>query len=239
MTNPAGPARRQPPARPRGRSAASRTVDIPTRERMLDVALEAFSELGYDGASTRGIATRAGVNQGMIPYYFGSKEALWREAVDRAFAELRGELDPLVAAEAGGDERERAEQMIRSLVRFVARRPAFVRLMSDEGKRDGPRMRWIVDHHVRPLFEATRQVELPATRSNGIGDRVDPFHVYYILVGAATQIFHQAPECRRLTGKDPTDEAVARAHADALVALFAPGPETTRPQRPKPRRTKS
>lgn len=222
------------------RSAASphKGDDLPTRERMLDVALEAFSEQGYDGASTRSIAARAGVNQGMIPYYFGSKEALWREAVDRAFAELRGELDPLLEGEAG-DDRRRAERMIRSLVGFVARRPAFVRLMSDEGKRNGPRMRWIVDRHVRPLFEATRRVGMPAARKGGTGGGVDPLHLYYILVGAATQIFHQGPECKRLTGKDPTDPEVARAHADALVALFAPAPETTRSRQPKARRTKS
>jgi AcrR family transcriptional regulator len=188
---------------------------------MLDVALEAFSELGYDGASTRAIASRAGVNQGMIPYYFGSKEALWREAVDRAFAELRAALDPVIADASAGSDRERLARLIRSLVGFVARRPAFVRLMSEEGKREGPRMRWIVDRHVKPLFDLTQ--ELGRDLRGPLG-AFEPLH-FYIMVGAVTQVFHQAPECLRLTGLDPTDEATARAHADALVALFAPGSE--------------
>ncbi len=36
----------------------------------------AFAEFGYAGASMRGIARDAGVNQAMIAYYFGSKEGL-------------------------------------------------------------------------------------------------------------------------------------------------------------------
>ena len=78
-----------------------------TRDHILDVALEAFSELGFDGASTRTIAARVGVNQGLIPYYFGTKETLWREAVDRAFSELRSGVGDLeIGDEALGDVAE-------------------------------------------------------------------------------------------------------------------------------------
>ena len=69
--------------------------ETPTRDHILAVALEAFSELGFDGASTRTIAARAGVNQGLIPYYFGTKETLWREAVDRASEREDDEAPPL------------------------------------------------------------------------------------------------------------------------------------------------
>jgi len=201
-----------------------------TRERILDVALEAFAELGYDGASTRAIAGRAGVNQGLIPYYFGSKEALWREAVDRAFTELRGEFAPALEEVAEGDVPERIELLIRRLVRFLARRPEFARLMSDEGKRDGPRMRWIVDRHVRPLFETTSALARRAGEVSALPAGLDPLHLHYILVGAVSQLFAVAPECRRLTGRDPADEAIVEAHADALVALFV---------RDRPRRKRS
>jgi AcrR family transcriptional regulator len=192
-----------------------------TRERLLDVALMAFAELGFDGASTRIIAARAGVNQGLIPYYFGTKEALWREAVDRAFAALRAVFAQVQAEPL--EDAERLERLIRRFVRFVARRPEFARLMSEEGKRDGPRMRWIVDRHVRPLFEATQGL---ARGSRGLARPASAggaaIH-YYILVGAATQLFHQGPEFRRLTGLDPADDALIEAHADALVAIFVHG----------------
>jgi TetR/AcrR family transcriptional regulator len=204
-------------------ASSRQSQDASTRERMLDAALDAFAELGYDGASTRAIAGRAGVNQGLIPYYFGTKEALWREAVDRAFAEMTRELGDVFADEPP-PPRERLERLIRGAVRFVGRRPAFVQLMSDEGKREGPRMRWIVDRHVRPTFESLCEVVNEAASASRLPQGLDPMHLYYIFVGAATQLFHQSAECRRLTGQDPTDEAVIQAHADALVALFVAPP---------------
>jgi AcrR family transcriptional regulator len=46
------------------------------REHILIVAEELFGEKGFDGASVRDIAQKAGVNLAMISYYFGSKEKL-------------------------------------------------------------------------------------------------------------------------------------------------------------------
>ncbi len=194
--------------------------DESTRERMLDAAMHAFSDQGFDGTSTREIAARAGVNQGLIPYYFGSKEALWKEAVDRAFAALRRGLDLADEETEGPDDREQVELRIRGLVHFVARNPEFVRIMQEEGKRDGPRMRWLIDRHVRPIYETTIRLIGRARESAHLPEHIDPLHFHYILVGAATLIFHQAPECRRLTGHDPCDPEVAEAHADAVVALM-------------------
>ena len=194
--------------------------DASTRERILDVALDCFASLGFDGASTRTIATGAGVNQGLIPYYFGTKDALWREAVDLAFARLREGMGEL-GAEAGhlGD-RERLAVLIRRYVHFVAKHPEFVRLMHEEGKRESDRMDWLVERHVRPLYEALTSLFLRADGVGRLPAHMDPLHFYYVYVGAVGALFHQAPECRRLTGRDPSDPAVVEAHADALVQLF-------------------
>ena len=53
-----------------------------TRRRILDAALEVFAAEGYEGASTRLLAERAGVNLPAIQYYFGSKEGLYRAVID-------------------------------------------------------------------------------------------------------------------------------------------------------------
>ncbi len=191
-----------------------------TRERILDAALAAFSEHGFDGATTRAIATRAGVNLGLIPYYFEGKEGLWREAVDRAFGDLRRGLADVLGDTSAGNDRERAALLIRGYVRFVAAHPEFVRLMHEEGKRDSRRMRWLVDRHVRPLFEATCNLIEQGERISRLPAGVDPLHFYYILAGSVGILFHQAPECRRLTGVDPRQDVVVEAHADALVHLL-------------------
>src|SRR5256885_10728361 len=64
-------------------------TDASSRERILTAALQVFSDRGFDGARTRDIADRASANLGLIKYYFGDKEALWKAAVTRAFEELQ------------------------------------------------------------------------------------------------------------------------------------------------------
>lgn len=198
-----------------------------TRELIVQAALRAFTEKGFDGSSAREIAARAGVNHGLIPYYFGTKEKLWQAAVDLAFGDMAAATRDLLADPAVVDDRERAARMIRAHIHFVARHPEFVRLMYEEGKRRGPRMRWIVDRHVKPLYDAiTSLLERGGARGGPTPD-VAPVHFFYILAGAAGLIFHQAEECRRVTGIDPFDPQVVDEHARIVETLLL-GPDPTR-----------
>ncbi len=188
------------------------------REKILDAALSVFSNRGFDGATTREIAAQAGVNLGLIKYYFDTKEKLWRAMVDRVHQELNAVVAGMETAQL--DDRARMEHMIRAIVRFCATKPAFIRVMNDECKRRGPRMRWVVDRHGKQMFAVTKEI-LEHARQRGLIPDVAPLHLYYMFIGAIGMIFSQAPECKRLTGVDPTgDEATINAHADAVIALF-------------------
>jgi AcrR family transcriptional regulator len=189
-----------------------------TRDRILDAALSIFAQHGFDGTTTRDIAARAGTNLGLLQYYFGGKEKLWRAAVDQVFAELGVALGRVAPAEI--ETPEQLAEIIRVCVRFVAANPHFVRLMNDECKREGPRMRWLVDRHGRRLYDAAQAIFEHARRRGFVPD-LPPPHAYYLFIGALGMIFSQAPECRRLTGTDPTaSSATVEAHADAVVRLF-------------------
>ena len=52
--------------------------DKDTRERILDVALDLFTEQGYDGTSLRQIAEQLGVTKAALYYHFESKEDILR-----------------------------------------------------------------------------------------------------------------------------------------------------------------
>jgi AcrR family transcriptional regulator len=72
------------PAGPQKRlSAAAR------REVILEAAASAFAERGYRGASVDAIAARSGVTPPVIYEHFGSKRELYRELLERHYAELR------------------------------------------------------------------------------------------------------------------------------------------------------
>jgi AcrR family transcriptional regulator len=73
-----------------------------TRGRILEAALDLFAASGFDGASTRTIAERAGVNLPAIQYYFGSKEGLYRAVVEQFSQHMQAGVAPIA-------ERIRAE----------------------------------------------------------------------------------------------------------------------------------
>ncbi len=191
-----------------------------TRERIVAAAVSAFSELGFRGASTREIAARAGTNQGLITYHFRSKDLLWRAAADRVFSNLRAVLAGLRRnAPVGGDSREQAREALRHYVRFAAAHPELFRLMVEEGKSDDDRMQWLVDTHLKRLYSGVEAVlgeDLLGT------DRSLVPHAFYALAGAASLIFAVGPECRRLTGLNPTRKQAVEAHADFVSRLFVP-----------------
>jgi AcrR family transcriptional regulator len=61
----------------------------------LDAAVDLIGELGWSAVTSRGIAERAGVNNGVVHYHFGSMDALRKGAVEHALAAL---LDDSVGA---------------------------------------------------------------------------------------------------------------------------------------------
>jgi TetR/AcrR family transcriptional regulator len=186
-----------------------------TRERIIQAAQDCFSGLGFRGASTREIARRAGTNQGLITYHFKTKDDLWRAAANRIFKRLRTSLAERAAAVTSDDPRERTREEIREYVRFAAAHPELFRVMVEEGKSDDARMQWLVDTHLRHLYEGIPEF---ATGTNGA---LGP-HLFYVLAGAASLMFAVAPECRRLTGLDPTNEDVVEAHANLVARLMVP-----------------
>src|SRR5205823_11565892 len=90
---------RGPAAKRRGRRPGGQD----TRGALLNAAREVFSESGYEGATVRAIAARAGVDAAMVNHWFGGKEALFAQVVlklpvdpgDVVATLLEGEVDDL------------------------------------------------------------------------------------------------------------------------------------------------
>ncbi|MFG2789817.1 TetR family transcriptional regulator [Streptomyces sp. NPDC048419] len=70
----------------RRRGRRPRTESADTRDRILAVAREEFSQRGYEKTSVRGIAKAAGVDSALVHHYFGTKEQVFEAAIEVAFA---------------------------------------------------------------------------------------------------------------------------------------------------------
>lgn len=192
------------------------------RERLVDAALVEFADHGFDGASTRAIAQRAGAHQPQINYHFSSKEDLWKAVLLRLLAEL----DEAIRVDPGTPPRQAMVVVIRGIVTISAARPELNRIMIHEGTHPSERLAWLVETQLRPRAEPLRELWASLVES-GEAAPIPAELVYHLLVGAASLVHANAPEARLLLGIEPSDPAVVEAQIDALVEMFLP----SRPRR--------
>ena len=77
-------------------------------EAILDAAECLLVDVGYAGITTRRLAERAGVNQGLVHYYFGSMEEVLLQAVERFSSRLLERQRSMYASDAPFIEKWRA-----------------------------------------------------------------------------------------------------------------------------------
>jgi AcrR family transcriptional regulator len=101
------------------------------REEILDAAMAEFAERGFDGASTEGIAARAGISQPYVFRLFGTKRELFKAVVARCFRETL-EVFQRAAEGTRGEEALKAmgsayvEQLLADRMRLQLQMQAYV-----------------------------------------------------------------------------------------------------------------
>jgi AcrR family transcriptional regulator len=133
---------------PTAKRPGRRPGDNRTRVAILAAARTQFAELGYDAASVRGIARAADVDPALVLHYFGSKAALFKEAL--AFPFDAGEV---VERIVNGPRSE----LGRRLVQF------FLSIWDDPARRE---------HLMGMLRAATTSREAADLLREGLGERV-------------------------------------------------------------------
>jgi TetR/AcrR family transcriptional regulator len=196
------------------------------RQALLESALIEFGAKGFDGASTRAIALRVRAHQPQINYHFESKTALWTAAVNYLFGllgEALGRVLPANPTEVDAPQLAAAfADAIRRFVRFAAEHPELNQIMVHEGTAASDRLTWMTETHVKPVFDAIRPA-WQVLRDVGVAAPIDGEILYYVLIGAASLPYVNAPEVRLLTGQDPKSPTWIDAHANGLVAILLPG----------------
>lgn len=181
------------------------------RERILAVAIRSFSEQGYEGTTTAGIAREIGVTQPLVHHHFGSKEALWRAAMDELFADV----GPLTAG-VGDTPEEQLLDGVERFVRFVAARPEVTRVIAREGAAPSARLTYLIDRYLRPAF-ATVVDALRAGQESGAFRRdLRPELILMLILGAGSHPFDVTALMRESLGVDTTG---ARTRDDVVFLL--------------------
>jgi AcrR family transcriptional regulator len=109
---------------------------IPQQERgerrvaeLLEAAASEFVEVGYDAATMKAIAKRAGASIGAVYQYFPNKAAVVSALRTQYVNEMEGRWIDLEGATAGLSLKERTQGFVNDMVRFMEERPAYITIM--------------------------------------------------------------------------------------------------------------
>lgn len=139
---------------------------IVTQQKLLDAAIEAFSENGYKGTSTRDIAERAGVHHPLITYHFKNKDQLWRAATDRIFREFNISLAKAMADVPEVEPKARAEAFVRTYLHYSRSQPALHRIILQEANYESERLDWLSENHLKPLYSEVEKALVELQKVN-------------------------------------------------------------------------
>ena len=173
---------------------------------ILEVAVAAFNEHGYDATSIGMLAERLGLSKSAIYHHVASKDELLALALDEALDGLEGALRS--AEETSGTAADRLAQVLREAVLVLADRLPYVTLLlrvrgNTEVERAALQRRRAFDHAVAALVAEARD-------EGSLRVEADPAVVARLLFG----MINSLTEWYDPAGPVPPDEL-----ADTILAL--------------------
>jgi len=190
---------------------------VPTRSRILAVAMERFGTRGVDAVSLDDIATEVGVRKQTLLYWFASKDELVRAVLEQAAAELVVAIEAAARA-APDDPLEQIDAVVRAAFRPAVRKPALLGLVREVSRLPAEQAEQL-RAHLDPMVERAVRF-LGAAMDAGRLRRGDPRLVaalaYATVTGIATD-----PEALRGVGWEPTTANLRHLRAELLAFLRA------------------
>jgi AcrR family transcriptional regulator len=209
-------------ARPAGRPPGA--TGEGTRGEILDAALDAFAEAGFEAMSVRELTRQLGVSHNLVHHHFGSKQDLWRAALDHGVGHTAQELFELMGESVGSpDSRQILRQGLERGIALLTRRPSVVRILADESAHPGPRLDYLYHHYLGPLVDMLSRF-LAESRGNGVRDVDSRVAALFVLSSASAQFTHDA-----LASKLGLGRASQGGYTEALVDLVLGGLVTSDP----------
>ncbi len=198
-----------PPAEKPGASGAAPRSRIQERNRarILDAALEVFSNHGFRGATIDQIATEAGLSKPNLLYYFDSKDAVHSALLSRLLDDW---LEPLRHLDATGDPQTEILSYMRRKLAMSRTYPRESRLFANEILQGAPRLERFISTELRALVDEKAQVIARWGREGRIAE-VDPHHLIFSIWALTQHYADFAAQIRLIRGAehDPQDGAEA------------------------------
>ncbi len=94
--------------------------------------------------------------------------------------------------------------------------------MTHETAVPSERLNWLTENHVRWWFENLGDI-WSQLRADGVAAPIDRDLIYYVFIGATSQVYLNIAEARVLLGQDPESADTVKRHVDGLIGMLLPG----------------
>jgi AcrR family transcriptional regulator len=174
---------------------------MPKKEHIINIAIELFSEKGFEATSIRELAAKADVNVAMINYYFGSKDKLFEAIVERKASYMKGKLEEL-AVNKELTEIQKIDVIIENYVDRLLSQPNYHRLIHQELL---VKQRLTLQDNIVKIFSGNTLIVKSIIESGikkKIFKKVDPELTMASIIGTINQVMLSKSMCLMLIQKD-------------------------------------
>ena len=193
-----------------------------TQQKLLNAAIDAFADNGFKGTSTRDIAERAGVHHPLITYHFKNKDQLWRAAADYIFSEFSSSLAKSLDEHRDDCPKTQMSALIYAYVRYAKDHPAIHKVMVQEASYPNPRLDWLIDTHLKPLFGVCIEM-LRKLQHLGVAVPGDTALLFNMIRLSSGGLLALANELHGSSGLDVEDPNALNDITEMIIRVFLPG----------------
>jgi AcrR family transcriptional regulator len=197
------------------------------RQALLQAAIKAFADNGFEGADIRSITADAGVSPNLVRVHFGSKAELWEACLDAIVAAARPTMAVVseIARNTLSSVYERLRQVIVRVVAFYERHPEVHGFVARYGSESPERATLVTERLLRPAYETNRELFAAGIEAGIIRSRHPA--LFFALLNTAV---NQSPTFLMLTNRlapeiDASEARELMTETIVSTLLHPPGSE--------------
>ena len=141
---------------------------------------------------------------------------------DRIFRDCGRSLLASLEQHQNESPKERMASMIRAYVYYARSQPALHKVMVQEASYPNPRLDWLIETHLKPLFDTTATM-LEELQRAGVAVQGSPMLLFNMIRLSSGGLLALANEIKASSGIDVESDEALDEIADMIVNVFLPG----------------